>query len=705
MHTAIVSAQSTSNPEQTTVLTSDRAKVTPKLPHLWVTDIIAAQPLVALGTFAGVFSPETPPTDAVGQHILCLDPDTPELIWKAIAYELINQGCQVSVCQLGVTNYQPLEWYLTEATVPETAIHIVTHEIDWKDWVKGLDNSLDLEDALNLAKLAFSKIQDNKKRTIELDRLRRRCNVSSYDWNQYIRNLEAEIHSAVAGKTTDQKRLELQAIAQEKDPYKFTDRLIEFCRRTGWSRTDALQQIRLFKLGVRTPKAKRFKGKDFLAKETEALSWVFPGQIPARGITVLGGVAGSGKSTLAYDAAVSFLLNEEFLGEKPVKTGKILIVSSDELPCFIQDKLIDRGIPLDNEDWEILTDWDVSQWDILEETIEEIKPAFVVIDSFSSIHRDPNFDENSTQAKATIYDLEALSNSYAFGCVLIHHLSKGKDNKGVAKLRGSSAIAAACSVVALLEENPDGSRMLSFPKIRGAQTSSMRIALNSQTGRYEVLLGGDSASTKTLAQQILEFLFKEPSQRFTPEEIFHALGLTNKDSGHQALRRCFQRGQVVKRPNRTGRGSVYGIATTGLTPIPPSQKSLSIQQDTLSPLVEKVSVQIAETIETKATEVADTLTDTLPPKAQPLNVKKLLQVVGQVEAALWFEQKKEILKHLNAIKKQEGENYYYAAVALSVDALKQYSWTEGYYQTAIAKLTDQERAQVQSLTNRSAPQS
>ena len=479
-------------------------------------------------------------------------------------------------------------------------------------WQKTISQTpLELEKALEIAGDTLTDTLSKTQRNIELEELRGRCGVSSFDWNRYIKDLEAEIHAAVAEKSTDRKRLELQAIAQEKDPYKFTDRLIEFCRRTGWSRTDALQQIRLFKLGARTPRAKRFKGKDFLAKETEALSWVFPGQIPARGITVLGGVAGSGKSTLAYDAAVSFLLNEEFLGEKPVKTGKILIVSSDELPCFIQDKLIDRGMPLDNEDWEILTDWDVSQWDILEETIEEIKPAFVVIDSFSSIHRDPNFDENSTQAKATIYDLEALSNSYGFGCVLIHHLSKGKDNKGVAKLRGSSAIAAACSVVALLEENPDGSRMLSFPKIRGAQTSPMRIALNSQTGRYEVLLGGDSASTKTLAQQILEFLSKEPSKRFTPEEIFHALGLTNKDSGHQALRRCFQRGQVVKRPNRAGRGSVYGIATTGLTPTPPTQEPLSTQQDTLSPLVEKVSVQIAETVEAQATEVADTLTDTL----------------------------------------------------------------------------------------------
>lgn len=545
-------------------------------------------------------------------------------------------------------------------------------------WDKTISQTpLEFEDAYAIARDARQSLQSGEisssQWNIEKEKLRKRCNVSPFDWNQYIKDLEAEIHATALEKSTARQQLELQALAQEKNSIKFTNKLIDFCRRSGWTRTDALQEIRRFKVGTKTPKAKRLKGKDFLAKETEALSWVFPGQIPARGITVLGGVAGSGKSTLAYDAAVSLLLNEEFLGEKPAKKGKVLIVSSDELPCFIQDKLIDRGMPLGNEDWEILTDWDVSQWDLLEETIEDIKPAFVLMDSFSSIHRDPNFDENSTQAKMTIYDLEALSNTYEFGCILIHHLSKGKDNKGVAKLRGSSAIAAACSVVALLEENPDGSRMLSFPKVRGAQTNPMRIALNPQTGRYSLLLGGDSALTKTLAQQILDFLSQEPSKRFTPEEIFQSLGLTNKDSGHQALRRCFQRGQVVKRPNRAGRGSVYGIGRIELTPLPPPQQSVPTQQDPLPPFIEKVSVQIAETVEVQPIEVADTLTDT--PSIE------VSQCQGEVEGILWNDEFTPAVKRqkLAETKSKRGQSVY---------------------ETAIARLSTDDRADLENLRRR-----
>lgn len=171
----------------------DRAKVTPKLPHLWVTDIIAAQPLVALGTFAGVFSLEVPIQEATGDHILCLDPDTPEVEWKTIGYELINQGCQVNVCQLGVTNYQPLEWYLKEVPVPEVAVHIITQETTWKDWVKRLDTPLQLEEALDLAELAFLKIQDNKQRNVELERLRVRLGMNEFRWDKKLEEIKANL--------------------------------------------------------------------------------------------------------------------------------------------------------------------------------------------------------------------------------------------------------------------------------------------------------------------------------------------------------------------------------------------------------------------------------------------------------------------------------------------------------------------------------
>ena len=497
---------------------------------------------------------------------------------------------------------------------------------------------LPIREAVALAESILRTNSDPLEVNILLEELREKTKVSAFDWNhKYLKEIRAKLErefglpDAEGSKGIilnldpyEAKRLELKQIAQEKDPLKFLDKIVQFCRATGWKRSDVEQQIRLFKLGTTTPKSERCKGKEFLGLETESISWVFPGIIPSRGVFVIGGDAGVGKTTIAYDAAGSLLLGEEFLGEKPVNKGKVLIVTGDELPCFTQDKLIDRGFPTDNDDWEIILNWDISQWTELEEAVADIKPALVIIDSFSSIHRDPSFDENSAQAKNTIYDLESLSNSYGFGCILIHHLSKSKDNKGVGKLRGSSAIAAAASVVCIMEKGTsEDTRKLSFPKMRGAQTEPFTVMLNGSSGRFEVIIGGDAPSTKSLGERILAFLKKSPHKRFEQCEISLALGIPecNKDSVYQALGRLFKRGLITKRPSQLGgKRKVYGIANP--TDIPPNHPPrltntppdnppvfsdtphITIQET--HPLSSvKVSVQIAETIDIHSLEVTN----------------------------------------------------------------------------------------------------
>lgn len=497
---------------------------------------------------------------------------------------------------------------------------------------------LPIREAVAIAESILRSNPDPLEANILLEELRGETGMSAWEWNnKYLKEIRAKLErefalpEAQSGKGIrlnvdpyEAKRLELKQIAQEKDALKFIDKIVHFCRSTGWKRSDVEQQIRLFKVGTTTPTAERCKGQEFLTLETESISWVFPGIIPSRGVFVIGGDAGVGKTTIAYDAAGSLLLGEEFLGEKPVNKGKVLLVTGDELPCFTQDKLIDRGFPVDNDDWEIILNWDISQWNVLEEAVADIKPALVVIDSFSSIHRDPSFDENSSQAKNTIYDLESLSNSYGFGCILIHHLSKSKDNKGVGKLRGSSAIAAAASVVCIMEKGTsEDTRKLSFPKMRGAQTEPFTVTLDGSSGRFEVMIGGDAPSTKSLGERILAFLKKSPHKRFEQCEISLALGIPecNKDSVYQALGRLFKRGLITKRPSTLGgKRKVYGIANPTDTPphnppkltnTPPDNPPafpdtphITIQET--HPLSSvKVSVQIAETIDIHSLEVTD----------------------------------------------------------------------------------------------------
>jgi DNA-binding transcriptional ArsR family regulator len=437
--------------------------------------------------------------------------------------------------------------------------------------------------------------------------------------------LEKALGLPLEGSLVKRRQKELLALAQESDPDKFIDDKIAFCRRYGWNRQEVDQRIRQLKSSTTAPKAKLLTGKDFFASEIDSISWILPGILPSPGVFILGGQAGVGKTTLAIDMIGAVLLKEDFLGEKPLKPGKVLFIAGDELSSYTQEKLIDRGIS-GNDDLSVLLNWDVSQWDVLEKAIAEIRPVLVVIDSFSSIHRDPSFDENCTQAKSTIYDLEHLSGLYSFGCVLIHHLSKSKDNQGVAKLRGSSALAAAASVVCIMERNNDTCK-LSFPKMRGAQTKPFSVELDEPTGRFQVISGGDDIETKSLGDRILPLLSKDPCKLLEPGEIAAALGLpfsekVEKDSVYQALKRLYQRGLIIKKPSKQdGKRKLYGVANpsqlshtkeVGNSPNTVEDTPEDIPKDT-PPLPRlNVSVKSSESIDIQGIEETDKLTDSIP---------------------------------------------------------------------------------------------
>lgn len=427
------------------------------------------------------------------------------------------------------------------------------------------------------------------------------------------------------GSLSERRQKELLALAQETDPDKFIDAKIAFCRNYGWNRLEVEQRIRQLKNSTTTPKAKLLTGKDFFASDIDRISWLFSGIVPIPGVFMIGGQPGTGKTTIAVDMIGSVLLEEDFLGEKPLKTGKVLLVAGDELSSYTKEKLIDRGIS-DNDDLSVLLNWDVSQWEVLEEAIKAIRPVLVVIDSFSSIHRDPSFDENCTQAKKTIYDLEELSGLYSFGCVLIHHLSKSKDNQGVAKLRGSSALSAAASVVCIMERNNDTCK-LSFPKMRGAQTKPFSIELDEPTGRFQVISGGDDAETKSLGDRILTLLSSDPYKLLEPEQIAKALGIpfaekVEKDSVYQALKRLYQRRFIIKEPSKQdGKRKVYGVANPSkLSQTEESRNSSDTVEDTSEDTPKdtpplpclNVSVKSSESIDIQGIEETDKLTDSVP---------------------------------------------------------------------------------------------
>lgn len=386
----------------------------------------------------------------------------------------------------------------------------------------------------------------------------------------------------------DKFRLDLLAYLDENNPYKKIRLKGEICSNYRVSAKDLQELIAEISQKNKAPKATIFNGAEFLKLESEGLQWLIPGIFPARGVTIVAGDAGAGKTTLAYDLAASILYQEEFLGEMPSKQGKVLFVSSDEQPCFAQDKLINRGFKFDDQ-WQFIIDWDVTQKDTLEETIEDLRPQLVVVDSFAAIHRDAAFDENSSQAKSSIYWLESLASKYQCGILLIHHANKNKEQKGVSKLRGSTAIAAACSAVLLLSGDGD-IKTLSSPKIRGAEPFKWGIKLDPENGRFKVVDGKvDDLDSRSLGDRIMAiFEFKYLTKRLETALIHEEVGGT-KEAVWKALDRLTKRGLLVKRPSeRDNRARVYGLPKSH----PVFTRHLEKSEEVLSPPHNRSSLSI-----------------------------------------------------------------------------------------------------------------
>lgn len=575
-----------SAPEQTPALTGDRPKVTPTLSYLWVTDIIAAQPLIDLGGFTGVFSPEVPGYSEPGHHILCLDPDTPELGWKAIAYELINKGCQVSVCQLGATNYQPLQWYLEDGTpVQEVAMHIALHKIDWKDWVKGLDSPLEPEEVEGLAKLVLIKLQDNEKRN-ELHKLRRRSEMSSYDWNQYIRSLEAEIHAAI-DKTEKVRRINLEIqswlrITNETEQELERIRILTHYQLKDKSFERIVRGMRLAESEL-AHKSHPLSIGELFSLESEPLQWLAPGFMPAKTSALLSGLPGSGKSLLALDLAYAICRGEKFLGEQCAK-GKVLYIASDQPLNQTKQYLWERGFE-DSDPLTIVGEgkgmaaWSVRKLEDLESWLLLGSYTLVITDSIRSTICYPlGLEEKSEQIGHWMKEVERLVIGHGASLLWIHHDNKDKDLKGVSRSSGSTAIPANVSVHMRIE-NASGDetspmRRLTMPKTRNFEAQSLEIQFKPETYEWE-LIGRTGESPEvardnlTLGQKIQALLEKHPGVGLEVSEIKQALG--DSPSVYKVLSRLEAQGILGKRRSATNsKAKVYFIAdgssdTTHLT--------------------------------------------------------------------------------------------------------------------------------------------
>jgi hypothetical protein len=190
--------------------------------------------------------------------------------------------------------------------------------------------------------------------------------------------------------------------------------------------------------------------------EAEATHWLVPGLVPVGLPTMFAGLPKSRKSLLAYHVAIAVAAGVPVLGQ-PTQRGRVLVISREDGAHETRRRLwqISRGLGVDlaqlGDEW-IKVDTsvplhldrpaDVAQ---LRATMQEFKPALVLIDSLSRVNTADENDRGSMAAVTNAWN--DLCHAHDCTVVMIHHEGKGARGSVLQRVRGTGDLVALARVV------------------------------------------------------------------------------------------------------------------------------------------------------------------------------------------------------------------------------------------------------------------
>src|SRR5919199_3815322 len=443
----------------------------------------------------------------------------------------------------------------------------------WQETISQMP--LEFEAAIDIIRDTLQSLQCGEITRDELNKekeeLRKRCGMNSsgerFDWNQRIKDLEAEIHAAV-NKTEKVRRINLEIqswlrITNETEQELERIRILTHYQLRDKSFERIVRGMRLAE-SESAHKSHPLSIGELFSLESEPLQWLAPGFMPAKTSVLLSGLPGSGKSLLALDLAFAICRGEKFLGEQCAK-GKVLYIASDQPLNQTKQYLWERGFE-DSDPLTIVGEgqgmsaWSVRKLEDLEGWLLLGGYTLVICDSIRSTICYPlGLEEKSEQVGHWMKEVERLVTRYG-SLLWIHHDNKDKDLKGVSRASGSTAIPGNVSVHWRLETvNADPSnpnRRFSMPKTRGFEASTINIQFNPESGEWQSFgrAGENEAATASYQQQILTLLAQCPGVGMEGCEIRQAIG---SDSVYTILGRLVAKGIISKRRSKTTKGKVY----------------------------------------------------------------------------------------------------------------------------------------------------
>ena len=424
--------------------------------------------------------------------------------------------------------------------------------------------------ALKLVKEYYFSDRSEEQLEIDLEELREKTGMRAYKWDKFI--------AATVRKCRKERyKLDLKRLLAIGDELERSIEIDEVCQIYRKGRRIVEKDLDCLEARQKEKEHPSDTGDlgDFLAMETQAMDWIYPGIVPAGELLMLSAAPKCGKTLWATDLMYAVVSGEPLHGHD-IPQGRVLYYWSDE-PSHrsVQRRLRNRGFDLvgDFTRMRPRSSLDLGNLEKLERELETFRPTLVVIDSLTAISKSINISENDAAFARYIYKLGELLGKYGAAGVLIHHDNKNHEQKGIEKVSGSARITAAVWGIAQMKaSDPDNpkctERWLSVTPREGSPETYL-FDLNpkelwSEQGIFSFTgeLGDETGQKRTQGDRVLTLLKKYPGKGLEYLEIDSYLNIGR--SLYTVLDRLEDRKLITRRRSTLNpRRWVYLVEGTG----------------------------------------------------------------------------------------------------------------------------------------------
>ncbi|MEL7039388.1 MAG: DnaB-like helicase N-terminal domain-containing protein [Cyanobacteria bacterium J06592_8] len=350
------------------------------------------------------------------------------------------------------------------------------------------DGKMRLAKALELVAEYLVSDRTEEQLTLDLEDLREKVGMPAYKWSKFI--------AATVRKCRKERYLlELKRLLLIDDPLEQSLEIDEVCevyrKRRGVVQSDMVRmEAKTYTRDWHGPKL----AIEYDRVEVKPKPYLIPDFLPSAASILLSGVSGTAKTQFMLDMSESLLEGQEFLGLKPSKRCKVLLLITDQSTEQSLAYLRNKGIDLTNPNLALwLRGGDDPGFTIndlakLRQFIEDFRPDFIGADSLRTIVCHPTgISENDIEIGSHLNKLIQEATRFGSTFLLIHHENKSTEFKGVSKSSGSGDIPARFDIHWRLDKpfEYEETRVFSTAKTRSSSRNG-RLTLNLDECRFEL---------------------------------------------------------------------------------------------------------------------------------------------------------------------------------------------------------------------------